>query len=94
MSVAGDKLRLASTPPPASTRSSILDDTLLEADLHDPPSYLTASAAQFVAMSSKGSKDEVLSLETFESALAKDTRIKLAGVDVDGKHIFNMVLFP
>lgn len=45
-------------------------------------------------MSSKGSKDETLSLDNIESALAKDTRIKLAGVDIDGKHTFNMVLSP
>lgn len=46
-------------------------------------------------MGSKGSsKDEVLSLDSLESALAKDTRIKLAGVDIDGKHTFNMVLLP
>lgn len=43
-------------------------------------------------MSSKGSKDEVLSLDNLEASLAKDTRIKLAGVDIDGKHTFNMVL--
>lgn len=54
--------------------------------------YLTVSANRSAAMSSKGSKDEALSIDNLESALAKDTRIKLAGVDIDGKHTFNMVL--
>lgn len=45
-------------------------------------------------MTSKKSKDEAISLENVEALLEKDTRIKLAGVDVDGSHTFNMVLFP
>ena len=45
-------------------------------------------------MASKGGKEESLSLDNLESALAKDTRVKLAGVDVDGKRTFNMALLP
>jgi hypothetical protein len=33
---------------------------------------------------SKGEEIEILTLENLEEALAKDTRIKLAGVDIDG----------
>jgi len=43
-------------------------------------------------MGSKGNKDEVLSLDNLEAALSKDTRVKLAGVDVDGKRTYNMLL--
>lgn len=44
-------------------------------------------------MSSKSSKDEALTLDNLESLLAQDTRIKLAGVDTDGKRTFKKTLF-
>jgi hypothetical protein len=40
-------------------------------------------------MASKSNKDEALTLDNLESQLAKDTRIKLAGVDIDGKRTFS-----
>lgn len=43
-------------------------------------------------MSSKSNKDETISLDSLETTLAKDTRIKLAGVDIDGKRTFNKAL--
>ena len=39
-------------------------------------------------------KTEVLTLENLETALAKDKCVKLAGVDIDGKHTFNMSPSP
>ena len=30
-------------------------------------------------------KEEALTLDNLESALSKDTKIKLAGIDIDGK---------
>ena len=44
-------------------------------------------------MGSKSNKDEALTLDNLESLLAKDTRIKLAGVDIDGKRPFNKTLY-
>lgn len=36
-------------------------------------------------MGGKDTKDEAVTLDNLESTLSKDTRVKLAGVDVDGK---------
>jgi hypothetical protein len=35
-------------------------------------------------MAPKEDKDEVVTLDNLEATLSKDTRVKLAGVDVDG----------
>jgi hypothetical protein len=35
-------------------------------------------------MGPKDDKDEVVTLDNLEATLSKDTRVKLAGVDVDG----------
>ena len=40
---------------------------------------------------SKESKDEVVTLDNLDSTLSKDTRVKLAGVDVDGKDCSDML---
>lgn len=44
-------------------------------------------------MASKDDR-EVITLENLETALAKDTKIKLAGIDIDGTRPFNWSTCP
>lgn len=46
------------------------------------------------AMASKSDKDGALTIEKLEAELSKDNRVKLAGVDIDGKTAINMVPGP